>query len=62
VAYVRSSVLAEKRGESLAADTRSLGERAFAALEMDSYVDPSVTPMVLRARSVSTFVMSVMSR
>ena len=33
IAYVRSSVLAGKRGESLAADTRSAGEPAFAALE-----------------------------
>lgn len=33
VTYVRSSVLAGERGESLAADTRSMGERAFAALE-----------------------------
>lgn len=33
VAFVRSSVLAGKRGESLAADTRSMGDRAFAALE-----------------------------
>jgi AcrR family transcriptional regulator len=33
VAYVRSSVLAGKRGERLAADTRSAGEPAFAALE-----------------------------
>lgn len=33
VAYVRISVSAGKRGERLTADTRSTGERAFAALE-----------------------------
>jgi hypothetical protein len=32
VTYVRSSVLAGKRGKSLAADTRYAGERSFAVL------------------------------
>jgi AcrR family transcriptional regulator len=51
VAYVRSSVLAGKRGESLAADTRSAGEPAFAALErglrdyaVKGSADDQVTP------------------